>query len=77
MMHFFPRWHVDMHFVLACMVGFWSAQVEMHFLSLLAREGFGQEELRSNFCPRWQGMGLVNACNLGPRWQESGLFNTC
>ena len=37
----------------------------MHFLSLLAREGFGQEELRSNFCPRWQGMGLVNACNLG------------
>ena len=52
----------DTFCVLAFMGGFWSIQVEIHFVSSLARNGFGQHKLRHILCSHWYGRGLVNTC---------------
>ena len=38
----------------------WSTQVEMHFVSLLEWDGFGQHLFRCILPPHWPGMGLVS-----------------
>ena len=42
------------------MGGVWSTYVEMHFISSMTWDGFGQRMLRYILCPRWHGTGLVN-----------------
>ena len=42
------------------MGGNWSTHFEIYFVSLLTWDGFGQHRLRCIFCPRWDGIGLVN-----------------
>ena len=45
---------------LAGLGGVWSTQVEMHFVSVLAWDGFGQHQLSYILFPHWHGIGLVN-----------------
>jgi hypothetical protein len=42
--------------------GVWSTQVEIHFDTSLAWNGFVKHKLRHILSLRWHGMGLVNAC---------------
>ena len=41
----------------------YSAQVEIHFLSSLAWDGFDQHMFRYILCSRWHGRDLVNTCS--------------
>ena len=68
------RW--DTFCVLACIYWISSIHVEMHFVSSMAWEGFGQQKLIYILCPRCHVSGFVNTCwdvfcvpMLGP-WQH-------
>ena len=62
----YPRWYgrgfantcLDKFCGLAGMGVFWSTHVDIHFVSSLAWEVFGQHMLS----PYWHGRGLINAC---------------
>jgi hypothetical protein len=40
----------------------WSTQIELHFVSSQARDGFGQHMLRFILCHRYHRMSLINTC---------------
>jgi len=40
----------------------WSTNVEMHYVTSLALDGFGQHMLRNVLCRRWHGREFVNIC---------------
>ena len=50
----------DAFCVLAGIGGVWSTHIEMHFVSSLSWEGYGQHKLRCILCPLWHRMRLVD-----------------
>ena len=62
----------DTFFVIGSMGCVWSIHASMHFVSLLAWDGYGQQILRCISCPRWQGVGLINT-GLDAFWILAGM----
>ena len=82
-----PRWHVrgmlntcwDAFGVLPGIGWVWSTHIELHFVSPLALEVFGQDKLRCILCPRWR--ERIKSTNVEMHFciclQRRGLFDTC
>ena len=61
--------------VLAGIAGVRSTQIQIHFVSPLACEGFCQHKLTYNLCPSWHQHRSIFCPRLCLRWHLRGLVN--